>query len=150
MPSISQVISNNKDLAKQQSNLTRPVAVLLGGTSGIGAGTARALVQSFDGNVHLILSSRSQQSAQNVIQSLSGPIRSTQDLVSEEKSTINTTVVDFIQSDATDVKSMKSLADGIKALGVEKVNYLVLSCGQLTLDGSDRTKDGVEKKVRTV
>lgn len=150
MPSISQVISTNKDLARQQSNLTRPVAVLLGGTSGIGAGTARALVQSFDGNVHLILSSRSQQSAQNVIQSLPGPIRSTQDLIPQEKSTINTTVVDFIQSDATDVKSMKSLADGIKALGVEKVNYLVLSCGQLTLDGSDRTKDGVERKVRTV
>lgn len=166
-PTISQVISSNSSLA-QSSGVIRPVAVLLGGTSGIAAGTAKALTQAFNGNVHLILSSRSSIGAENVANCLDYPVTSTDShdhngdgartpMSKSSSSTSfdkgnpnrnrNTVTLDFIQSDATDVKNMKKLAEEIKGLGVEKVNYLVLSCGQLTLNGSERTEAGVERKV---
>ncbi|KAL9931722.1 hypothetical protein V8E36_009508, partial [Tilletia maclaganii] len=50
-----------------------PFAVLLGGTSGIGAATAHALSAAFRGKIHLVLSSRSESKAADVIRRLPFP-----------------------------------------------------------------------------
>ncbi|KAK0524526.1 hypothetical protein OC834_005497 [Tilletia horrida] len=117
-----------------------PLAVLLGGTSGIGLATAYALSTAFRGKIHLVLSSRSASKAADVIRGLPFP-------PTEE----NGGSVEFASVDATSMRSVRELGAQVRekaeAKTGGKVNYLVLSCGQLVLQGSDRTEEGIERKL---
>ncbi|KAK0551744.1 hypothetical protein OC861_002210 [Tilletia horrida] len=117
-----------------------PLAVLLGGTSGIGLHTAYSLNSAFKGRVHLIFSSRSAARGNEAISALPYP-----------PSAENGGSAEFISVDAFSMAGIRELGKKIQQRAEEKsggkVNYLVLSCGQLVMQGSDRTEEGIERKL---
>ena len=123
------------------SSSSVPVAVALGGTQGIGLGTAIALNRAFQGRLHIIFASRSAESSkERILAELPFPTGS-QDGAGR---------VEFVNCDASSFGSVKALALKVKEI-VESnggaVNYVITTCGQLTTEGTDRTPDGVEKKL---
>ncbi|CAD6884661.1 unnamed protein product [Tilletia controversa] len=117
-----------------------PLAILLGGTSGIGLATAYALSTAFRGKIHLLLSSRSAARGKEAIEGLPFP-----------PSVENGGSAEFVEVDASSMKSVVGLGRVLRGKVEErsggKVNYLVLSCGQLVFQGSDRTEEGIERKL---
>ncbi|KAE8221605.1 hypothetical protein CF319_g5056 [Tilletia indica] len=117
-----------------------PLAVLLGGTSGIGLATAYALSSAFRGKVHLILSSRSASRAAEAIANLPYP-----------PSAENGGSAEFVEVNASSMASVREMSrtvrNRVEEMNGGKINYLVLSCGQLVMQGSDRTEEGIERKL---
>ncbi|KIK51517.1 hypothetical protein GYMLUDRAFT_50529 [Collybiopsis luxurians FD-317 M1] len=110
-----------------------PVAVFVGGTSGIGQGMAEAFAQHTKGNAHIILVGRNRTAAESIISKFPRP-------------TLPSAKHEFI---ASDVSLMKNVQVTTKELltHAPKINYLVLSAGILNMSGRDETEEGIDKKL---
>lgn len=108
-----------------------PVAIFVGGTSGIGQAAAQAFAQHTKGNAHIILIGRSREAAESIISSF-------------PKS--STGKYEFVQCDATLMKSVRSTTDELLSR-LPKINYLFASTGMMTLSGRDETSEGIDKKL---
>ncbi|USP82712.1 hypothetical protein yc1106_09986 [Curvularia clavata] len=127
MVAISAVRSHNASL---KSHLPNPVAVFVGGTSGIGLFTARELVRN-TASPHVYLVGRNATEANKIIQELQ---------------TINSaSQVSFIQKDVSLLKNVDEACKEIKSKEKE-VNILFMTCGYLTLKGRDETAEGLDRK----
>jgi len=106
------------------------VAVFVGGTSGIGEGTAREFVRySLRPRIYLV--GRSQEQA---------------DKLKTEFQSINSDCqTHFIQGDVSLLRNVDRVCQEIKA-SEEKINLLFLSAGMLTMKGRDETVEGLDKK----
>jgi len=109
-----------------------PVAVFLGGTSGIGEGMVRTLAKHTKGNSNIIIVGRNKAAAEEILASLPPSPPG----VKRE----------FIQCDATLMKNISATTKQILTR-YPKINYLVMSPGIMTLSGRDETTEGMDKKL---
>jgi NAD(P)-dependent dehydrogenase (short-subunit alcohol dehydrogenase family) len=104
-------------------------------TAGIGAGIATAFAKYSpkDSNApHIILIGRSRPGADAVI--------------AEMKRVNGAGKYEFVQGDLTMMKNVEGVAKEVRGK-VDKINYLCMSQGMLSLKGQDDTEEGVDRKV---
>lgn len=112
MPSLAIVRAANAKFSPSP----RPVAIFVGGTSGIGQGTVQAFARYAKGNAHIIIIGRNRSAAEAIFETFP----KTPDSEYE-----------FVHCDAS---LMRNIAETTSALlaRLPKLNYLVLTCGSLT------------------
>ncbi|KZW02906.1 NAD(P)-binding protein [Exidia glandulosa HHB12029] len=130
MPAFSAVLAANKQNAPKA---IRPVAVLVGGTSGCGRGVAEVLAKYTEGNAHIVLVGRSEEAANEIIASLPKPVDGAK--------------YEFVKCDVSSMRNVGIVSRDL-ASRLDKINYLVLSPGILSLAGRRPTEDGVDYKAR--
>ncbi|PPQ88961.1 hypothetical protein CVT25_005060 [Psilocybe cyanescens] len=111
-----------------------PVAVFVGGTSGIGQGLADAFARWRSGNAHIVIVGRNEAAAKDIISNFPKPTAS--DSWSHE----------FVQCDATLIQNVRAASEQILAKH-SKINYLVMSPGYFSTSGRDETSEGIDKKL---
>ncbi|KAJ7036786.1 NAD-P-binding protein [Mycena alexandri] len=131
MPSISAVrIANSK-----YTSTNIPVAIFVGGTSGIGRATAEAFARYTKGNAHIILVGRNAIAAEAVLASFPNPQTSDSRWKHE-----------FVQCDASLLQNVHATLTAL-APRIPRVNYLVLSAGYFSLAGGENTAEGLDRKL---
>ncbi|KAF8630289.1 hypothetical protein AX15_003022 [Amanita polypyramis BW_CC] len=117
-----------------------PVAIFVGGTSGIGQSMAQRFANQTGGNAHIIIIGRNEAAAKSIIASFPKP-SSGADIHPGWKH-------EFVYCD---VQLMKNVQATTKALSerLAKVNFLVLSAGYFDFRGREDTAEGIDKKMAT-
>ncbi|RPD57585.1 NAD(P)-binding protein [Lentinus tigrinus ALCF2SS1-7] len=110
-----------------------PVAIFVGGTSGIGQATAQAFARYTKGNAHIILVGRNQAAADSTIASFPKPT------VPEAKH-------EFVHCDAQLIRNVHATTSSLLAR-LPKVNFLVLSPGFASFSGRDETEEGIDRRL---
>ena len=110
-----------------------PVAVFVGGTSGIGRATAEAFARYTKGNAHIVIVGRNKVAADEIIASFPKP---TQPEAKHE----------FVQSDLFLMRNVQATAALLRAR-LPKINFLVLSAGLFNFRGRDETAEGIDKRL---
>ncbi|KAJ6559335.1 NAD(P)-binding protein [Mycena sp. CBHHK59/15] len=123
MPSLAVTRASNAQYAAK----TRPVLVVFGGTSGIGAGIVQAFARHTHGVVHVVVVGRSKPSADALFASLPQHPES---------------LYEFLPIDCTLMRNVKAASRELSAR-LTKINYLVLSQGYFHL-GDPPTDDGLD------
>lgn len=136
MPSLSVVRAANLAAAPKY----RPVALFLGGTSGVGQAVAEALAEVTKGNAHIVISGRNESAASEIFSKLPNAPPT------PSSSTESGSKYEFEPCDATLMSNVRQTTQSL--LGrLPKINYLVLTPGFLTLKGRDETSEGMDKKL---
>ncbi|KAJ6476701.1 NAD-P-binding protein [Mycena vitilis] len=130
MPPLAQVLKSNASFVPKSQN---PVALFLGGTSGIGQAMASRFAHYTKGDSHIILAGRNQEAARATISSFPP---------SSSRGTY-----EFVGCDATLMKDVATTTASLLAR-LPKLNFLVLSPGFFTIiAGRDETPEGIDKKL---
>ena len=108
-----------------------PVAVFVGGTSGIGKAMVERFARLTNGNSSIIIVGRNRAAAETIFASLPSTETSTHE---------------FIQCDATLMSNVHTTSQEILSR-YNKINYLILSPGVFSLKGRDDTSEGIDKKL---
>ncbi|KII87958.1 hypothetical protein PLICRDRAFT_42507 [Plicaturopsis crispa FD-325 SS-3] len=109
----------------------RPVALFIGGTSGIGQGTVEAFARSTKGNAHIIICGRNRAAADSIIASFPKPANVTHE---------------FVQCDVSLMRNVHATTDSLLAR-LPKLNYLFTSTGIMNLNGRTETEEGIDVKL---
>jgi NAD(P)-dependent dehydrogenase (short-subunit alcohol dehydrogenase family) len=143
MPSVADARAFNAMYKPPTTTSSRPVAVVVGGTAGIGAGIAGALASSFKGDIDFYIIGRNKAAGQAVLDSLPLPPPSQTDGQATRRP-----VRDFIPCDAWLMRDVGRTTAEIKTTrGVDKINYLVMSPGIGTLQGRTESDEGIDQKL---
>ncbi|KAH7868986.1 uncharacterized protein C8R40DRAFT_1177280 [Lentinula edodes] len=110
-----------------------PVAVFIGGTSGIGRATAEALARYTNGNANIIIVGRNRAAADSIIASFPRP-------------SFPSVKHEFIQCDVTLLKNVRQATNEILSRH-SKINVLVISTGEMELFNREITEDGLDRIV---
>ncbi|KAI0744181.1 hypothetical protein C8Q80DRAFT_1107060 [Daedaleopsis nitida] len=110
-----------------------PIAVFVGGTSGIGRATAEAFARYTKGNAHIVIVGRNKAAADEIIASFPKPT------APEAKH-------EFVQSDVFLMRNIQATTAALRER-LPKINFLVLSCGLFNLRGRDETAEGIDKRL---
>jgi NAD(P)-dependent dehydrogenase (short-subunit alcohol dehydrogenase family) len=116
----------------------RPVAVFLGGTSGIGRAMAEQLARQTNGRAHIIIMGRNKDAAEAIITSLPKTSPSTPPKEASEYS--------FIKVDATSMTEVREVAAQLKSQ-LLKINFIITTPGVTNLKGRDETSEGIDRKM---
>ena len=130
MPSFSLIRASNAAF----HSLYPPVAVFVGGTSGIGQAMVERFARLTKGNSNIVIVGRNHTAAETIFASL------------PSASSPGTAARDFIQCDASLMSSVRTASQEILSR-YTKINYLILSPGVLNLKGRDETSEGIDKKL---
>ncbi|KAJ7613093.1 hypothetical protein FB45DRAFT_759386 [Roridomyces roridus] len=130
MPSLSTVRAFNAGFAPSYGT---PVAIFVGGTSGIGQGMAEAFARHTKGNANIVLVGRNRAAAEAIISTFPTP-------------TVPGVKHEFVECDVSLMKNVRRTA-GELLTRFPKVNFLALSTGLLTLDGRNETEEGIDRKL---
>ncbi|KAK7052751.1 hypothetical protein R3P38DRAFT_2685703 [Favolaschia claudopus] len=110
MPSLSTAAASNAAFSPSYA----PVAVFVGGTSGVGQAMAEALARQTDGRAHIILVGRNAGAAARILAGFPKPTDS-----DEWKH-------EFVYCDATSMKGVRAVCDELKRR-LQRINFLVLT-----------------------
>jgi len=113
------------------SSKSHPVALFVGGTSGIGEAAARAMARYTKGDSHIIICGRNREAADNIIASFPKHPQSH---------------YEFVACDASLMRNVKAVTSDLLSR-LPKLNYLVLSPGILTMKGRTETEEGIDQKL---
>ena len=113
-----------------------PVAVIFGGTSGIGQAITETLAEYLRGRVHIVIVARNKAAADAIIASLPSPIAS--DAAGSK--------YEFMACDVTLMKNVHAACRDLSER-LPKINFLVLSAGVFSLTGREETEEGIDKKM---
>ena len=127
MPSISIIRASNAAIHSSYP----PVAVFVGGTSGIGKAMVERFARFTNGNSSIIIVGRNRAAAETIFASIPSA---------------ETSAREFIQCDATLMSNVHTACQEILSRH-NKINYLILSPGVLSLKGRDETSEGIDKKL---
>jgi len=116
----------------------RPVALFLGGTSGIGQAMAEQLARQTSGRAQIVLLGRNQEAADRIIASFP---RTPEGTSPEEESKYS-----FVKVDATSMAQIRNVAAKLST-ELDKVNFIVVTTGYLTTKGRDETPEGIDRKL---
>ncbi|KAF7307866.1 hypothetical protein MKEN_01147100 [Mycena kentingensis (nom. inval.)] len=129
MPALATIRASN---ASWKPTYT-PVAVFVGGTSGIGQGIVQAFAKRTNGNAHIILVGRNAAAAERILASLETPSP--------------TLTREFMHCDLTLIANAKRTAAAILTRFPTGVNFVFMTAGALSLKVSEITPEGVEYQV---
>ncbi|KAJ6456589.1 NAD-P-binding protein [Mycena vitilis] len=130
MPSLAAVQASNATF----SPAFLPVAVFVGGTSGIGRAMVEAFARYTKGNAHIIIVGRNKPAAEEIIASLPKPANKTG------------WQHEFITCEASLMKNIGVFTRDLLAR-VPKVNFLVLTSGYVSLLGRHDTEEGIDHQL---
>jgi len=108
-----------------------PVALFVGGTSGIGRATAEAFARYTKGRAHIIIAGRNRQAGEDIIAS------------SPQTSDSR---YEFVECDVSLLKNVHAATASLLT-SLPKLNYLVVSAGLMTLKGRTETVEGIDVKL---
>lgn len=131
MPTLQSIRLSNASFWK--SNTSLPVAIFIGGTSGIGQGTAEAFAHHTAGNAHIIIVGRNKLAAEETIKRFPKP-------------TNPDAKYEFVNCDVTLMRNVRAASQEISKR-VQKVNYLVMTTGYFAMSGRDESEEGIDKKL---
>jgi NAD(P)-dependent dehydrogenase (short-subunit alcohol dehydrogenase family) len=129
MPSLSTVHAFNMGFTPSYT----PVAIFVGGTSGIGQGMAEAFARHTKGNANIVIVGRNRAAASAIIASFPKP-------------TTPGVTHEFIECDISLMKNVQRTAGELCAR-FPKINFLALTAGFVTLDGRNETEEGIDRKL---
>ncbi|KAJ7079302.1 NAD-P-binding protein [Mycena belliarum] len=129
MPSFSAVRAFNAAFAPAYT----PVAIFVGGTSGIGQGMAEAFARHTKGNAHIVLVGRNRAAAEAILATFPKP-------------TAPGVTHEFVACDVTLMKNVRRVAGELRAR-LPTVNFLVLTPGVMTTNGRNETEEGIDRKL---
>jgi NAD(P)-dependent dehydrogenase (short-subunit alcohol dehydrogenase family) len=130
MPSLAAVRASNAAFSPPYI----PVALFVGGTSGIGQGITEAFARLVKGNAHIVVIGRNREAAESIISQLPKP-------TSESNVTH-----EFVQCDVSLMKNVHATTKDLLTR-LQKINFLVMSPGYMTTKGRDETEEGIDKKL---
>ncbi|TFK90027.1 NAD(P)-binding protein [Polyporus arcularius HHB13444] len=110
-----------------------PVAVFVGGTSGIGRATAEAFARYTKGNAHIVIVGRNKSAADEIIASFPKPTKP------EAKH-------EFVPCDAFLMRNVQATTTSLRER-LPKINFLVLSPGLFNFRGREETAEGIDKRL---
>ena len=110
-----------------------PVAVFVGGTSGIGRACAEAFARYTQGNAHIVIVGRNKSAADEIIASFPKPTKS------EAKH-------EFVSCDVFLMRNVQATTTSLRER-LPKINFLMLSPGLFNLHGRDETVEGIDKRL---
>jgi len=108
-----------------------PVALFVGGTSGIGQATAEAFARYTKGDAHIIICGRNRTAAESIIASFPKSPKSR---------------YEFVECDATLMKNVQSTTTSLIST-LPKLNYVFATPGYLTRRGRGETSEGLDRKL---
>ena len=129
MPALSMVSAANAAL--RLSYL--PVAVFVGGTSGIGRATAQAFARYTKGNAHIVLVGRNKAAADAVLAGFPSP-------------TAPGATHEFIACDAELLSNVDATTSTLRER-LPKINFLVLTAGMMSFKGREETAEGIDRRL---
>ncbi|TFY68180.1 hypothetical protein EVJ58_g1159 [Rhodofomes roseus] len=136
MPSLAVVRESNAKFSPP----TPPVAIFLGGTSGIGQGTAQAFARHTKGNAHIIIVGRNRAAAEAIIATFPKAPNSK---------------YEFVYCDASLIRNIPEVTSALLAR-LPKVNYMVLSSNvlpplwDLVRGVQHLTEEGLDRSLATM
>ncbi|KAF7307795.1 hypothetical protein MKEN_01139600 [Mycena kentingensis (nom. inval.)] len=136
MPSLIQA----RSLVAEFSPPYVPVAVFVGGTSGVGQGMAEALAKQLSGRAHIILIGRTAATAQPVLDGLPKPGAGVEGWKHE-----------FVQCDSESMRAIRATCAELRAR-LSHINFLVLSAAGSkgnSMTTSELTEEGIEVHLAT-
>ena len=110
-----------------------PVALFVGGTSGIGRATAEAFARYTKGEAHILICGRNRAAAESVFATFPKSHKGHHE---------------FIECDVTLMKNVQTTTTNLLA-AIPKLNFLFLSTGFLNLKGREDTSEGLPRKLAT-
>jgi NAD(P)-dependent dehydrogenase (short-subunit alcohol dehydrogenase family) len=110
-----------------------PIAIFVGGTSGIGQGTVESFTEHVRGEAHIIIIGRNHTAAKGIFSTLPKP-------------TSGQYKHEFVQCDVSRMKNINATTADL-ATRLPKVNYLFMSQGFTSLAGRDETEEGLDKQL---
>ncbi|KAF8875176.1 hypothetical protein BD779DRAFT_1564344 [Infundibulicybe gibba] len=110
-----------------------PVALFVGGTSGIGQAMAEAFGNYTKGNAQVIIIGRNKAAADAILAKL-------------PPSTVPGVSHEFVQCDVTLMKNVQATTTELLAR-IPKINFLVMTAGFMTMKGRDETEEGIDRKL---
>ena len=110
-----------------------PVAIFVGGTSGIGQVMAEAFARYTKGNAHIVIVGRNRAFAESIIENLPKP-------------TVPNVTHEFVQCEATLMRNVHATTTELLSR-VPKINFLIMSPGALSTRGRDETEEGIDKQL---
>lgn len=113
----------------------RPIAVFVGGTSGVGQATAETLAKITHGNAHIFIIGRNRTAAE-----------ATLSLFPKPASGISDSMHEFIECDVTMMKNVERTTQLLLAR-IPRLNFLVLSTGILSFEGRTETEEGIDRRL---
>ncbi|KAJ7035979.1 NAD(P)-binding protein [Mycena alexandri] len=129
MLSLSTVRSFNAGFAPSYT----PVAIFVGGTSGIGQGMAEAFARHTNGNAHIVLVDRNRAAAEAILATFPKPA-------------IPGISHEFVECNISLMKNVRRVAKELSTR-TPKINFLVLTPGVVTLNGRNETEEGIDRKL---
>ncbi len=113
-----------------------PIAVFVGGTSGVGEAMVKALSSHTNGRVHLVIVGRNRDAAVKTFSSLPRPTGDDGQPV----------LRDFVYCDAYLMKNIKATCQDLSEK-LPKINFLVLSAGYFRPTGRVETEEGLDQML---
>ncbi|KAJ7627785.1 hypothetical protein DFH06DRAFT_1006720 [Mycena polygramma] len=110
-----------------------PVAIFVGGTSGIGQGMAESFARHTKGNAHIVIVGRNRAAAEAIISTFPKP-------------TAAGATHEFVECDIALMKNVHRVTDELRAR-IPKINFLVLTAGYMTTSGRNETEEGIDRKL---
>ncbi len=131
MPSIEAVRASNAAFEHLEDH--PPVAIFVGGTSGVGQGMAEVFARNTHGRSHIVLVGRNRTGAEKILSQMPNPDPGH---FSRE----------FLYCDLTHLKNVQILTEDILSK-YPKINYLVITAGFMAVGGRNETEEGNDRKL---
>ncbi|KAJ6475941.1 NAD(P)-binding protein [Mycena vitilis] len=131
MPSLAVVRAFNAAFSPSYT----PVAIFVGGTSGIGQGMAEAFARHTKGNAHIVIVGRNRAAAEAIIATFPKPTSPAPGVKHE-----------FVECDITLMKNVRRVADELRAR-IPRINFLALTPGVMSTSGRMETEEGIDRKL---
>ncbi|KAF8875154.1 hypothetical protein BD779DRAFT_1450321 [Infundibulicybe gibba] len=129
MPSLAVIRASNAAFAPSYP----PVALFVGGTSGIGQAMAEAFANYTKGNAQVIIIGRNKAAADAIIAKL-------------PPSTVPGVSHEFVKCDVTLMKNVQATTTELLTR-IPKINFLVMTAGFMNTKGRDETEEGIDRKL---